>query len=102
MPDPALTEERALERLVEDGFLRHDDGVLRTTARFQAALARAAYALQRASAPWHDLRLPIAAALAAHYRSLGDQDLAVIVEAMLSVEERELPPAVKSAVVAGR
>ena len=102
MPEPALTAERALQRLVADGYLRRDDAELRTTARFHAALARAAYALQRENAPWRDLRLPIAAALAASYGSLADEDLAVIVEAMLAVEERELPPPLKSPVVAER
>lgn len=89
MPDP---DPGALAQLVEDGLLRPDPGRLRTTPRWQVAMARAAFALQRASAPWGDLRLPIAAALVERYPDLPDDALARLVEAMLSVEEAELPP----------
>ncbi len=89
MPDPVTP---ALDRLVSDGFLRREPDRLRTTARWQAALARAAAALQRANAPWIDLRLPIATALDEHYRDLPAEELAALVEAMLPVEERELAP----------
>jgi hypothetical protein len=102
MPEDGLTVEQALDRLVADGFLRRDGAAVRTTARFQAALARAAYALQRAEAPWLDLRLPIAAALAAHYPDLPDADLAAMVEALLPVEERELAPVLGNPAVAHR
>jgi hypothetical protein len=87
-----MLEQDALERLIEDGFVRRESTHLRTTARWQAALARAALALQRANAPWQDLRLPIAAALAEHYRELPDEEIASLVEAMLPVEEAELAP----------
>jgi hypothetical protein len=87
MPEPG-----PVERLIEDGYLRHEDARLRTTARWQAALARAALLLQRADAPWSDLRLPIAAALAGRYDALDDDALAVLVEVMLSVEQAELAP----------
>jgi hypothetical protein len=87
MPDPG-----ALERLVEDGYLRPGEGRLRTTARWQAAMARAAHALQRAGAPAADLRLPIAAVLVEAYAGLADSELADLVEAMLPVEEAELEP----------
>lgn len=88
MPDPGST----LEPLIEDGLLRREGDRLRTTARWQAALARAAFSLQRAGAPWRDLRLPIAAALAERYAELPDDELAQLVEALLPVEEAELPP----------
>ena len=87
MPEPS-----AVERLLEDGYLRHEDARLRTTPRWQAALARAAVLLQRADAPWSDLRLPIAAALAGRYDALDDDALAELVEVMLSVEQAELAP----------
>jgi hypothetical protein len=87
MPEPG-----ALQRLAEDGYLRRTEGRIRTTARWQAALARAAHALQRAGAPWTDLRLPIAAALAERYAALPDEEIADLVEAMLPVEEAELEP----------
>ena len=87
MPDPG-----ALERLVADGLLRREGSRLRTTARWQAGLARAALALQQAGAPWRGLRLPLAAALAARYPEAGDEELAGLVEAVLPVEEGELAP----------
>lgn len=102
MPETPLDAERALTRLLDDGFLRRDGNALRTTARFQAALARSAYALQRANAPWHDLRLPIAGALAGYYQTVSDEALATLVEVMLSVEERALEPLTRSAVTTGR
>ncbi len=84
----------AVERLVEDGYLRNGDGRLRTTSRWQAAMARAARALQQAGAPWRDLRLPIAQALAEQYPDLSDGQLADAVEAMLPLEEAELEPVI--------
>lgn len=86
MPDP-------IEDLVADGLLRREEGRLRSTPRWQAAMARAALGLQRASAPWKDLRLPIAAALLEQYPHATDAALAALVEAMLPVEEAELAAA---------
>ncbi len=90
MPDP-------LDRLVEDGLLRREGDRARTTARWQAALARAALRLQRAGAPWKDLRLPIAAALLERYAEASDEELAALVEAMVPVEEAELAPLARNA-----
>jgi hypothetical protein len=87
-----MPERDARERLVEDGFLERVESRLRTTARAQGALARAAFALQRAGAPWKDLRLPLAAVLAERYPELPDPELADLVEAMLPVVLAELPP----------
>ncbi len=83
MRDPA-------ERLLADGLIRREGDRARTTARWQAAMARAASTLQRAAAPWQDLRLPIAAALLEWYPDAADEELAALVEAMLPVEEAEL------------
>lgn len=92
MPDP-----HAVERLIADGYLRRDGARVTTTPRWQAALARAALRLQRAQAPWRDLRLPIAAALAEPYEALDDETLATLVETMLVVEQPGL-----ASVVGGR
>ena len=86
MPEP-------LEILNADGLIRREGERTRTTPRWQAAMARAALALQRAGAPWKDLRLPIAAALLERYPEAADEDLAVLIEAMLKVEEAELAAA---------
>ncbi len=91
-----MPDEAALERLISDGFVRRDPVRPRTTHRWQAALARAAFTLQRAGAPWQDLRLPIAAARAAHYPERPDEERAALVEALLPVEERELAPALRA------
>jgi len=84
MPEDAAV----VRRLIEDGFLCRGEAGLRTTRRWQAAVARAALALQRAGAPW-DLRLPIAAALAEEAPGLSDRELAELVEAMLPVQAAE-------------
>jgi hypothetical protein len=86
MRDPA-------EQLVDDGLIRREGDRPRTTARWQAAMARAALGLQRAEAPWHDLRLPIAAALLERYPAATDPELAALVEVMLPIEEAELAAA---------
>jgi hypothetical protein len=86
MRDPA-------EQLLEDGLIRREGDRTRTTPRWQAAMARAAVALQRAQASWQDLRLPIAAALLERYPGATDEELAALVEAMLPVEEAELAAA---------
>jgi hypothetical protein len=90
--DPALPGasselDRALYRLETDGLVARDHGELRTTRKWQGAMARAAVRLYRAGDPGHDLRVPIAAALLEVYPSaVGDEELAELVEAMLPVE----------------
>ena len=86
MRDPA-------DQLLEDGLIRRDGERTRTTPRWQAAMARAALGLQRADAPWRDLRLPVAAALLERYPDATDAELAALVELMLPVEEAELAAA---------
>ena len=71
-------------------MLRREAGRIRTTARWQAAMVRAAARLQGEAAQWSGLRLPIAAALVETFPSLSDDELASMVEAMLPVEEAEL------------
>lgn len=85
MPDGS-----ALEVLVAGELVRYEEGWVRTTRRWQAAMARAAARLQQSAAPWTDLRLPIAAALVENYPCMTDEALAPLVEAMLPVEEAEL------------
>ncbi len=66
----------AAEVLLTDGLIRYEAGRARTTARWQATMARAAARLQRSGAPWRDLRLPIAAALLERYPEATDDELA--------------------------
>lgn len=79
-----------LARLEADGLVRTGPGGARTTSRWQAAMARAAFRLYGSKAPWQDLRLPVAAALVELYGDLTDVELADLVEAMLPIEQREL------------
>ena len=79
-----------LARLEADGLVRRTTEGARTTARWQGARARAALRLHEAGAPWHDLRLPIAAALLELRPGLTDEQLADLVEAMWPIEEREM------------
>jgi len=88
-----MPEEVALATLFADGLLRRDAERTRTTPRWQAAVARAAARLQRAGAPWKDLRIPIAAALVELYPAIGDEKLVPLVEAMLPVEASEFASA---------
>jgi hypothetical protein len=86
--DPAV-----LARLESDGLVRREDGGRRTTRRWQAAMARAAFRLYAAGDDASDLRLPIAFALVEGYGSdVPDVDLATYVEHMLPIEARELDP----------
>ena len=79
--------------LESDGLISREADRTRTTARWQAAMARAALRLQRSDAPWRDLRLPIASALLERYPDATDEELAALVEAMVPVEEAELAAA---------
>ncbi len=79
--------------LRSDGLILREGARDRTTARWQAAMARAALRLRRSGAPWQDLRIPIASALLERYPDATDEDLAALVEAMLPVEEAELSAA---------
>ncbi len=95
MPDGGWNAEAgavSLRPLLELGVLVLDGERPRTTARWQAAMARAAHRLQREGAPWRDLRLPIAMALVELAGTLPDDELARRVEALIPIELRELGP----------
>ena len=81
------------EVLERDGLLRQDGDRLRTTPRWQAAMARSALNLQRTNAPWMDLRLPIVAALLERYPEASDDELGALAEVMVPVEQAELAAA---------
>lgn len=81
----------ALDRLLADGLLSGQGGELRTTRRWQGAMARAALRLYRERDSGQDLRLPIAVALVDIYGpELDDHTLSDLVETMLPVETRVL------------
>jgi len=82
----------ARARLVADGYLRLQGAGLDTTPRWQAALARAAAALQRRRAPWTGLKVPVAAALLEAYPEASDETLAALLEVLHEVEVAALPP----------
>ncbi len=83
--------EPSLRRLEADGLVVREREDLRTTRKWQGAMARAALRLYEAGDPGHDLRVPIAGALLEIYASaLDDEEIAGLVEAMLPVEARAL------------
>ena len=84
--DPAAD---AAEELVAAGVLVRGQHGLASTRRFQAAMARAAARLYATGAPWQDLRLPIAMALAEAVAA-DDATLVRYVEVMLGVETAAL------------
>jgi hypothetical protein len=86
----------ALERLVASGLVGFQEGRARTTPRWQATMARAAVGLQRAGAPWTDLRLPVVTAMIDRFPDADDEQIADLVEAMIGIEEAELAPLWKS------
>ena len=82
-----------LELLEADGLLRREGDRLRTTRRWQSAMARAAFRLVGAGIDGDDLRVPVASALVEIYGiEEPEEHIAELVEAMLPIEERELDP----------
>ena len=82
-----------LEMLEADGLLRREGDRLRTTRRWQGAMARAAFRLVGAGIDGDDLRVPVAAALVEIYGvEEPEEHIADLVEAILPIEERELDP----------
>jgi hypothetical protein len=86
-----------LARLESDDLVwrsrQREDEEYRTTRRWQAAMARAAFRLYASGDEASDLRLPIAFALVEIYGSdVPDADLALYVEHMLPIEAHELDP----------
>ena len=90
MPD-STSVAPAIRRIEEDGLAARVDGVLRTTRKWQGAMARAALDLYEGGDPGEDLRVPIASALLELYGDrVEDEELAGLVEAMLPIELRAL------------
>lgn len=84
-----------LAALEAEGLLRREGDRLRTTRRWQSAMARAAFRLVGAGIDGDDLRVPVASALVEIYGiDEPEQHIAELVEAMLPIEERELDPLV--------
>ncbi len=78
-------------RLEDDGFLeRSGDGILHTTKRWHAALARAALQLYQDGHDLFDMRTPIAAVLVDHYADEDASSLADGIRAMYMVAMTEL------------
>lgn len=87
-------EPTALASLEADGLVRREGDRLRTTRRWQSAMARAAFRLVGAGIDGDDLRVPVASALVEIYGvDQPEERIAELVEAMLPIEERELHPA---------
>ena len=69
-----------LDLIEQDGLAVREGAVLRTTRKWQRAMARAALRLYEGGDPGEDLRVPIASALLALYGDrMGDEDLAALV-----------------------
>jgi hypothetical protein len=82
-----------LARFEADGLLRRDGETagLRTTKRWQGAMARAAQRLYGRGQ--EDLRAPIASALIELYGDdIDDESIAEAIQAMLPIEVEELAP----------
>jgi hypothetical protein len=90
-----------VRRLEADGLVERRGEELRTTRRWQGAMARAAYQLLAAGEPSGDLRLPMIRALVEFYPALPDQELLGLLEVLLPVELCALDPS-RSAVEASR
>ena len=83
----------ALEQLVADGLLERRGAQLRTTRRWQSAMARAAFRLLCEQGDGEDLRVPIVVALVELYGDTVPSDrLVMFVDALLTIECRELDP----------
>jgi hypothetical protein len=83
------SREEAIAQLTAAELVSLHEGRLRTTRRWQGALARAAARLYAEGAPWKDLRLPIVETLV-EVLSVDDDTLVACVEVMLGVEVDEL------------
>jgi hypothetical protein len=84
--------EDPLARLARDGLVQEAAAGPETTARWKAAMARAALRLHERGAPWGDLRLPVAAALVELYGDLPDAEVAALVDAVMPIAARGLEP----------
>jgi len=92
-PDTSAAHDRALARLQSDGVLRRDGEQYRTAARWQGAMARAAWRLLNEQDPGDDLRVVIVHALLELYGdNTSDEELATFVEVLTPIERAELSP----------
>lgn len=81
----------AIARLEADGFIVRAGQRWTTSRRWQQAMARAAIKLYGEGDEGEDLRVPIALAMVEKYsRTLDDEMLAPLVEAMLPIETASL------------
>jgi hypothetical protein len=82
-----------VEELVADGLLERRNGRMRTTRRWQSAMARAALRILTESGDGEDLRVPIVSALFELYgEECPEERVFAYVEAILPIERRELTP----------
>ena len=80
------TSERVLARLEQDGLVLRTDGVVKTTRRWQGAMARAALRLVDAREVREDIRIPMAMALLELYEGVDDRELIAMIEVLLPLE----------------
>ena len=78
--------ERVLARLEQDGLVRRRAGAVRTTRRWQGAMARAALRLVDAKEVREDIRIPMAMALLELYEGVDDDELIGMIEVLLPLE----------------
>jgi hypothetical protein len=88
MLDQQEREWRA--RLERDGLIEQTDLGIRTTRRWHAAVARAAFQLFREGEELTDVRVPIALALSENYADVPDASLALAVRVMFPIAVGEL------------
>jgi len=87
-----MPDECAKARLIQAELVRSVAGRLRTTRRWQGAMARAAGQLYGQKVRF-DLRLPIAMALTEVFGAeTPSEELVELIEAMLPIELSELEP----------
>lgn len=78
-----MSDERALERLIADGFVRRQSNRCVPAERWHAAVARAATSLLAQGEDLEDLRVPVAWALSETYgATASDEDLVAMVAVM--------------------
>jgi hypothetical protein len=81
-----------LARLEADGLIRREGERYRSTRRWQAAMARAAFHMYGTGDQGGDLRVPIVRALLEVYGDLPDLEIVRFVEQLLPIEAAELDP----------
>ncbi len=86
-----MSEVRALERLIADGFVLRGSPQCVPAPRWHAAIARAATVLHTTGADDSDLRIPVAWALSAAYEKVTDEELADLIDVMLPMTAVALP-----------